>query len=134
MSNVFLVCCNSCSICRVGLDSPSTDATNWQSTRFGRSVQTRRQFGWLRIVFTRYASSELQFGALREEVVLYTCAQESKARIGRFLGGKVISYHSLCSSHEGQQGAANRQDSWDVFSGMYRALDGPPWTSVGYYS
>ena len=52
----------------VGPDSPSRDATNWLSSRFGRSVQTRRRYGWLRMVFTRCVSSELQFRALGEVV------------------------------------------------------------------
>ena len=52
----------------VGPESPSRDAANWLSLRFGRSVGTRQRYGWLRIVFTRCASSELQFGALQEVV------------------------------------------------------------------
>ena len=52
----------------LGLDSPSRDATNSVSSRFSRSIETPRRFGWLRIVLTRCASSELQFGALREVV------------------------------------------------------------------
>ena len=52
----------------VGLDLPSSDATKWLSSRFSRSVDTRRWFGWLRIVFTRRAFSELSFGAIREVV------------------------------------------------------------------
>ena len=43
----------------VGLASPSRDATNWLSSRFSRSVKTRRRFGWNRMVFTRCASSKL---------------------------------------------------------------------------
>ena len=57
------------------------------------------------MVFTRCASSELQLGALREVlccIVLYCI---------------VISEHGLSSSYEGQQGAANGQDSWGVFQG-----------------
>ena len=50
----------------VGLDSPSIDAANWLSSRFSPSVETRHRYGWLRMVFTECASSELQFGALRE--------------------------------------------------------------------
>ena len=54
----------------VGPDSPSRDDTNWLSTRFSRSVETRRRFDWLRAASARRATSELQFGALREEVAL----------------------------------------------------------------
>ena len=50
----------------VGPDPPSRDAANWLSSRFSRSVETRRRYGWLRMVFTGCASSELQLGALRE--------------------------------------------------------------------
>ena len=43
----------------IALDLPSRDNTDCLSTRFGRSVETRRRFGWLRMVPTRCASSEL---------------------------------------------------------------------------
>ena len=32
--------------------SPSRDAANWLPSRFGLSVETRRQYGWLRMVFS----------------------------------------------------------------------------------
>ena len=51
-----------------GPGSPSKYAANWLSSRFSRSIETRRWYGWLRIVFTRCAFSELQLGALREVV------------------------------------------------------------------
>ena len=47
--------------------------------------------------------------------MLNSCARESKARTGRFLREKLISDHGLFYSYEGQQGAANGQDSWDFF-------------------
>ena len=34
----------------VGPGSPSRDAANWLPSRFGLSVETRRQYGWLRMV------------------------------------------------------------------------------------
>ena len=34
----------------VGPGSPLRDAANWRSSRFSRSVETRRRYGWLRIV------------------------------------------------------------------------------------
>ena len=37
----------------VGLGSPSRDSANWLSSRFSRSVETRRRYGWLRMVFPR---------------------------------------------------------------------------------
>ena len=37
----------------VGPDSPSRDANNWGSQRFSRSVETRRRFDWLRMMFIR---------------------------------------------------------------------------------
>ena len=36
----------------VGPGSPSRDAANWLPSRFGLSVETRRQYGWLRVVFS----------------------------------------------------------------------------------
>ena len=50
----------------VGPGSPSRDAANWLPSQFGLSVETRRQYGWLRMVYLVCASSELQFGDLRE--------------------------------------------------------------------
>ena len=35
----------------VGPGSPSRDAANWLSSRFGLSVETWRRYGWLRMVF-----------------------------------------------------------------------------------
>ena len=35
----------------VGPGSPSRDAANWLSSRFSRSAETRRRYGWLRMVF-----------------------------------------------------------------------------------
>ena len=35
----------------VGPGSPSIDAAYWLPSRFGLSVETRRRYGWLRIVF-----------------------------------------------------------------------------------
>ena len=40
----------------VGPGSPSRDTANWLSSRLGRTVETRRRYGWLRLVFTRCAS------------------------------------------------------------------------------
>ena len=50
-------------------DSPSRNAASWLSSPFSRSVEMQWRYGWLRMVFTRCASSELQFEALREVVV-----------------------------------------------------------------
>ncbi|CAM9116348.1 unnamed protein product, partial [Ascophyllum nodosum] len=36
----------------VGPDSPSRDAANCLSSRSSRSVETRRRYGWLRVVFS----------------------------------------------------------------------------------
>ena len=36
----------------VGPGSSSRDAANWLLSRFGLSVETRRQYGWLRMVFS----------------------------------------------------------------------------------
>ena len=51
----------------------------------------------------------------RARGVLNPCARESKARTGRFLREKLISGHGIFSSYEGQQEAANGQDSWGLF-------------------
>ena len=44
------------------------------------------------------------------------CAR-NKARTGMFLREKLTSNRGLFSFYEGQQGAANGQDSWGVFQG-----------------
>ena len=76
--------------------------------------------------------------------MLNPCARESKARTGRFLKEKIISDHGMFSSYEGQQEAANGQDSWGFFGDAqsFGRLDTgsrasftssrppPPWTSV----
>ena len=36
----------------VGPGSPSRDPANWLPSRFGLSVETRRQYGWLMMVFS----------------------------------------------------------------------------------
>ena len=36
----------------VGPGSPSRDAANWLPSRFGLSVETRRQYDWMRMVFS----------------------------------------------------------------------------------
>ena len=51
----------------VGPGSPSRDAANWLPSRFSLSVETRRRYGWLRMmVFPGARLPEPQFGALRE--------------------------------------------------------------------
>ena len=79
---------------------------------------------------------------------LNPCARGSKARTGRFLGEKLISDHGYFSSYEGQQGAANGQDSWGFFrdaqgfgrlaagsrAGFTSSRPPPPWTSVYQFS
>ena len=37
---------------QVGPGSPSADAANWLPSRFGLSVETRRRYSWLRMVFS----------------------------------------------------------------------------------
>ena len=80
--------------------------------------------------------------------MLNPCARESKARTGRFLREKLISDHGLFSSYEGQQGAADGQDSWGFFrdaqdfgrldagsrAGFTSSRPPPPWTSVFQFS
>ena len=50
----------------MGAGSPSRDAANWRFSRFSRSVETRRRYGWLRIALSGARLFELQFGAFRE--------------------------------------------------------------------
>ena len=73
-----------------------------------------RSIGWVR---TRFGEGGGQLDRRRARGVLSPCAQESKARTGRFLREKLISDHGLFSSFEDQQGAANEQDSWGIFQG-----------------
>ena len=53
----------------VGPGLPSRDAANWLPSQLSRSVEMRQRYGWLRIMFTRCTSSELQFCALWEVMV-----------------------------------------------------------------
>ena len=57
--------------------------------------------------------------------MLNPCARESKARTGRFLREMLISDHDMFPSYEGQQGAANGQDSFFFFRDVegYGRLD-----------
>ena len=71
-----------------------------------------------------------------------------KAGTGSFLKEKLISDRGLFSSYEGQQGAANGQDSWGFFrdahgfgrldadsrAGFTSPRSLPPWTSVLQFS
>ena len=50
----------------VGPGSPSRNAANWLSSQFSLSVETRRRYGWLEWYSQVRASSEPNFGALRE--------------------------------------------------------------------
>ena len=49
--------------------------------------------------------------------MLNPCTRASKGQTGRFLEEKLISDHGLCSSYEGQPGAANGQGPWGVLQG-----------------
>ena len=46
--------------------SPSRDTANWLPSRFSLSVDTRRRYGWLRMVFPGALLSRTPVGALRE--------------------------------------------------------------------
>ena len=50
----------------VGPGSPSRDAANWLPSRFGLTVETRRQYGWLRMVFLGVRLFRAPIGGLRE--------------------------------------------------------------------
>ena len=63
----------------------------------------------------RFGESGGQLDRRRARGVLNPCARESNARTGMILREKLISDHDLFSSFEGQQGAANGQESGDIF-------------------
>ena len=104
-----------------------------------------RSIGW---VCTRFGEGVRQLDRRRDRGMLNPCARESKARTGRFLRENLMSDHGLFSSNEGQQGAANGQDSLGFFRDAQRfgQLDAgpcagftgsrppPPWTSVFQFS
>ena len=54
--------------------------------------------------------------------MLNPSVRDIKAQSGRFLREKWISDHGLFPSYQGQQKAANGQDSCGVFAGMHRVL------------
>ena len=77
----------------------------------------------------------------------YVARPKYKARTGRFLREKLISGHGLFSSYDGQQGAADGQDSWGFFRDAqgfgqvdagsragFSSRPPPPWTSVFQFS
>ena len=155
----------------VGPDSPSRDGTTWLSTRFSRSLGTRRRFSCVRAVFTRcafrapircpsggggtresggsvaeslvgrcstrkhivtctigrvstrFGEGEGKLDRSRARGVLKPCAQESKARTGRFSRGKLISGLDRFSSCGSQQGATSGQNFQGRFPGLLGALD-----------
>ena len=136
----------------VGSGSPLRDAVNWLSLRFSRSIETRRRYGWSRMMLPcarffqapiwcppggggtrearntvakrlvplyRVGTHQIRCGWLEARSSTYQrsakpCVQESKVRTGRFFRG-MISDHGLFSSYEGQQEAANGQDSCGFF-------------------
>ena len=71
----------------IGPGSPSRDTANCLLSRFNRSVETWRRYGWLRMVFTRCASSELKFGALRE--VLMVVRERQRCTVCREKPGRA---------------------------------------------
>ena len=79
----------------VGPDLPSSDAANWLSSRLSRSVEMRRRYGRLRMVFTRYASPELQFGALREVVA----RERQCALLRKVWSGTATLYYRVSAHH-----------------------------------
>ena len=71
----------------VGPGSPSRDAADWLPSRCSLSVETRRRYGWLRMVFQVRTSSELQFGALREVWRHARDGEHCRGEPGRALSG-----------------------------------------------
>ena len=103
------------------------------------------------ILLNGYApgSARAEGSSIDDMAGLNPFTRESKARTGRFLREKLISdHHSIFSSYEGLQGAANGQYSWGFFrdaQGFGRLYAGsragftssrfpPPWTSVFQFS
>ena len=100
-------------------------------------------YEWVR---TRFGEGGGQLDRRRTRRVLNPCAPEPKAQIGRFLRENLISDHGLLYSYKGQQGAANRQDSFfrdakgfgqlnaGSRAGFTRSRPPPPSTSVFQFS
>ena len=131
----------------VGQGSSSRDAANGLSSGLSQSTETRRRYGWLRMVFpgarlfrapiwctwggggTREAGSTVTESLVapyrrRARGVLNLCARESKSRTERFLRENVISDHGLFFSYEGQTRSGERARFVGRFSGMPRTLGG----------
>ena len=103
--------------------------------------------GWVRYCI-RFDEVGGQLDRRRARTVLNPCARESKVRTASFLREKLISDHGRFPSYEGQQGAANGQDSWIFFrnahgfgrldvgsrAGFTSSRPPPPWTSVFHFS
>ena len=72
----------------VGPGSPSRDAANWLPSRSSLPVETRRRYGWLRMVFPGARLFELQFGALREVWRHATGREHCRGEPGSALSGE----------------------------------------------
>ena len=97
-----------------------------------------------RVFTTRFGEGGGKLDRRRARGGLNPCAPESKAQTGMFLREKLMSEHGFFSFYEGQQRAANGQDSWGFFrdaQGLGRLVAGsragstssrppPPWTSI----
>ena len=68
-------------------------------------------------VSTRLGEGRGQLDRRRARGVLNPCACGSKDLTGSFLRGTLLSDHGMVSFYEGQQGAANGQESSGVFQG-----------------
>ena len=130
----------------VGPGSPSRDAANWLPSRFGLSVEMRRRYLWLRMVFQRAYVFQAPIWCPSGGVALYQVgthqirrrrrAARSSTRKGsaellcaRIKGanrevsqGRADVSPRLFFFLRGPQGTANGQDSWG-FSRMHKALD-----------
>ena len=73
----------------VGPGSPSRDAANWLSSQFSRSVETRRRYSWLSMVFPGsrlFRSNLVPFRRWRHARSRDHCRGE----LGRALSGRYV--------------------------------------------
>ena len=115
---------------------------------FSRPVETWRQFGWLRMVLTRCASSERGWharsrgecvgslvgrsGAIKRTVECWLGKREFRSLTSKGnteplcteikRADREVSWGGSCSLTTSQRGAASGQVSWRGFSGMHRVL------------
>ena len=117
----------------VGPGSPSRDAANWLPSRFSLSVETRRRYVWLRMVFPRARLGALRDGGGTREagstvaeslVVLYRVGTHQIRRRRRAARSSTSQGRAEpFSSYEGHKERRTGKIR-GAFLRMHRALDG----------